>query len=232
MGEKFHELGEELEALKLENEALKSKNAALERENAELRRENARLKEHHEADTCENDNPNAGEEEEAIVDLIMRRAEIIRRLNELAEELLNHTCQNELEVFSEILASWKNDEIAKPMPTKILNSLLTSKQLSESCLNAVFDAIITAVNTAPIKVGGGRKLDPRYADLIKKLVLNEINVAKAERLLKIYCEQFCKKTKDGSYKVTKAEGLFDVAMKSEKFTIESGDGNCFQVRMK
>lgn len=226
MNETIRELERKLEELQKENEALR-------KENVELRSENAKLKEHRDVDTCENDDFKASQEAEDIVELLMRRSEIIDRLKELAEGLLNHTCQNERAAIIEVLASWNHDEIAKPMPTKILNELLTSQRLSETCLNVIYDDIIAAVNTAPIKVGGGRKIDTKYADSIKKMVTNKnLHLAKAERLLKIYCEQFCKKTADGSFRIANAPGLFDVATRSKKFTVESGDETRFYVKME
>lgn len=227
MNEKIRELEEKLEELQKENDALR-------RENVELRSENTKLKEHRDVDTCENDDFKASQEAEDVVELLIRRSEIIDRLKELADGLLNHTCQNERAAIIEVLASWNHDEIAKPMPTKILNELLTSQRLSEICLNVIYDDIIAAVNTAPIKVGRGRKkLDTKYADLIKKMAINKnLHLAKAERLLKIYCEQFCKKTADGRFRISNAPGLFDVATRSEKFTVESGDETCFYVKME
>jgi len=226
MNEKIRELERKLEELQKENEALR-------RENVELRSENAKLKEHRDVDTCENDDFMASEEAEDVVELLMRRSEIIDRLKELADGLLNHTCQNEWAAIREILASWEHDVIAKPMPTKILNELLTSQRLSESCLNVIFDDIITAVYTAPIKAGRARKIDSKYADVIKKMALNKnLHLAKAERLLKVYCEQFCKKTADGSIRISNAPGLFDVATRSGKFIVESGDETRFYVRME
>ncbi len=226
MSKTVSELEKELEEAKLEIEALR-------KENIELRSENAKLKEHRDVDTCENDDFKASQEAEDVVELLIRRSEIIDRLKELAEGLLNHTCQNERAAIIEVLASWNHDEIAKPMPTKILNELLTSQRLSETCLNVIYDDIIAAVNTAPIKVGRGRKIDTKYADSIKKMATNKnLHLAKAERLLKIYCEQFCKKTADGSFRISNAPGLFDVATRSEKFTVESGDETRFYVKME
>ena len=226
MSKTVSELEKKLEEAKLEIEALR-------KENEELRSENAKLKEHRDVDTCENDDFKASQEAEDVVELLIRRSEIIDRLKELAEGLLNHTCQNERAAIIEVLASWNHDEIAKPMPTKILNELLTSQRLSETCLNVIYDDIIAAVNTAPIKVGRGRKIDTKYADLIKKMATNKnLHLAKAERLLKIYCEQFCKKTADGSFRISSAPGLFDVATRSEKFTVESGDETRFYVKME
>lgn len=224
MNEKIRELERKLEELQKENEALK-------RENVELRSENAKLKEQRDVGYCKNDDFSVDQEAEDVVELLMHRSEIIDRLKDLADGLLNHTCQNEREAIREIWESWEHDVIAKPMPTKILNELLISQRLSESCLNLIFDNIITAVNTAPIKAGGVRKIDSRYADVIKKMTINKnLHLAKAERLLKIYCEQFCKKTADG-IQISNAEGLFKVAMKSEKFTVGSGNAKRFYVRM-
>ena len=218
MSKTVSELEKELEEAKREIEA--------------LRKENAELKAKLEVGICVTEEPTVDFESESTLDLINRRAEINFNLKELADALLNHRCQNEVEAITEVLKIWKlYDDLAKPMPTKRLNELILSQELSVECVDVIYNDIEDAVRTAPMETGRGRRIDWKYADLIKKLVLNQkLSFEKAERLLEIYCGQFCKKTADG-IQISNAEGLFMVAMKSEKYTVGSGNAKRFYVRM-
>ena len=218
MSKTVSELEKELEEAKREIEA--------------LRRENAELKAKLEVGICVTEEPTVDFESESTLDLINRRAEISFNLKKMADALLNHRCHNEVETITEVLKIWKlYDDLAKPMPTKRLNELILSQELSVECVDVIYNDIEDAVRTAPMETGRGRRIDWKYADLIKKLVLNQkLSFEKAERLLEIYCGQFCKKTADG-IQISNAEGLFKVAMKSEKFTVGSVNAKRFYVRM-